>query len=468
MELYANKRITVAGLGSHGGAIGNIRWLHEQGARLTVTDLQPAEQLQKARDALADLENIVWVLGEHRMRDFTDANMVLRNPAVPATSEYLQAAQSAHVPIEMDSSLFFSHCPSKHIIGVTGTKGKTTTTHAIACLLGLRYPRVHKIGVEGTSPLATLSDIRPEDMVVFELSSWRLEALEKHRASPHIAVMTSLYRDHLNTYSSYDAYHDTKKTIARYQQRSDTLLVNYDDEQVRTWLDNPAFPARGASYSIDGHIPGDGIYNDNDVITCRQAHQSASLFPISELPAIGRHGRRNLLPAIYLAWVNQVRVADMVPALQHMPAVPHRMEIVTTHNDVTFINDSAATIPDATIAAISSLKPKHFVLIAGGNDKELEFEELALHIAANSIRAIVYLPGNATADIQRLVDAAFTQSLPQTEAETMTEAVTAAWQMAEPGDTILLSPGATSFGSFKNEFDRGNQFVAAVNALVSS
>lgn len=465
MNDFKDRKITVAGLGVHGGAAGNIRWLYEQGAELTVTDIKSATELQVTIDTLRDLPGITWVLGEHRERDFTTADMVLRNPALRRNNPYLLAARQAGVPIEMDSSLFFKYSPTKHIIGVTGSKGKTSTTHSIAALMNLTFAQVAVVGVEGTSPLAVLPQLTPESLVVFELSSWRLEAMAEYNLSPHTSVVTSIYHDHLNTYDSFSEYVETKKTIVRYQPTDGLAFYNYDNEDVRLWAADPQLQGRKAWYSMQHPIPGDGIFVQRNSVVVTTSGKGTNLFSLDVLPRRARHEQRNILPAIYLAFTHGVPVASIANQLAQLPRLPHRLELIATINKVRYINDSAATIPEATIAAVQSIERQPLVLILGGNDKKLTFETLAKTLTNADIRALIFLPGDASIQQQREILGAYKHPPQIYQAPTMEEAVATASACAESGFTILLSPGATSFGSFANEFDRGDQFRAAVSKL---
>lgn len=465
MNDFKDRKVTVAGLGVHGGAVGNIRWLHEQGALLTVTDIKSADQLQPALTALADLSGIGYVLGEHRLEDFTNTHLVLRNPAMRSNNQYLEAARRAGVPVEMDSSLFFKYSPTHHIIGVTGSKGKTSTTHAIAGLMSQQFNHTVTVGVEGTSPLAALSQLRVDDLVVFELSSWRLEALDEHKISPQTAVITSIYHDHLNTYDSFENYVETKKTMIRYHSASDLALLNFDDEAVRSW-NTPALQGKVAWYTLGETIPGDGVFIDRGQVVCRVGKNIATLFPLSSLNRTGAHEQRNILPGIYLAWMHGVVPGDIERILKNAPRLAHRLEPVRELHKVKYVNDSAATIPEATMAALAAYKDHPILLIAGGNDKELNFTELGNAVAKANMRAVIFLPGDATEkqhDAMR--KARIARPIPFYHSATMPEAVRMAAQYATPEDVVLLSPAATSFGLFQHEFDRGDQFKAAVNAL---
>lgn len=462
---YSNlngKRVTVMGLGLHGGAIGTIEWLYEQGAKLTVTDLKPKYELQESLNKLAHYKNITYVLGKHQEVDFKETDLVIRNPSVRRDSQYLTIAQDAGVPIEMDSSLFFLNCPSKDIIGITGSKGKTTTANAIFEVLHSIDSKTVAVGVDGVSPLGELKRVQKDTPVVFELSSWRLEALEPHKISPHIAVVTTLYREHMNTYDSFDDYVNTKKTIVRHQSSDDIAILNYDDEAIRTLKDE----IQGKLYwfSIGESIEEDGIYISNDMVTIRTNREEQSLFSLHDLPLSHDHERRNVLPAILIAHLRGATADKIKHVLSHFTVPEHRMEKVAEIDGVTFINDSTATMPDATIAALKSLKRSPVVLIAGGNDKNLEFNDLGEQLKDSNVTSVVYLPGDATEKIKQEVDRVLPQiiTLPASD---MNDAVEKAKKIAKSGDTVLLSPAATSFARFKHEFDRGNQFKEAVEKL---
>lgn len=465
MASLEGKKVTVMGLGLHGGALGTIQWLRRQKAIITVTDVKSDQQLHQTLEQLRAYPEITFVLGQHREQDFTSADLIIRNPAVPRTSKFLQLANEAGVPVEMDSSLFFAYCPSRTIIGITGSKGKSTATHVIAHLLQLCYPQTVTVGIDGRSPLGALEHVTADSLVVFELSSWRLEALAPKNMSPPTAVVTALYQDHLNTYDSYDHYIDTKKVIIRYQHARDRALLNADDILLRSWEREIA----GQLYwfSLNGSLPagGEGIYVSRGEIYVRLQRESYSLFPISSLPFASDHARRNTLPGILLGFLNNIPIASIELQVRNLEGLAHRLEKVRTLNAVTYINDSAATMPDATIAALKALRHHHLVHILGGSDKKLNFEQLARAEAQARLRALVFLPGDATDRIKRQIGGEFGNLPPTHDASSMVEAVSLAQRAAKPGDYVLLSPAATSFGLFQHEFDRGNQFKEAVNNL---
>ncbi|HBE89800.1 MAG TPA: UDP-N-acetylmuramoyl-L-alanine--D-glutamate ligase [Candidatus Andersenbacteria bacterium] len=449
-------RITVMGLGEHGGALGNIKWLREHGAQLIVTDLKSRVDLQGSIEQLGGDPGIEWVLGKHREKDFTETDLVIMNPAVSRRSPYLELARGRGVKIEMDSSLFFQWFDKKRIIGVTGSKGKSTTTAAIGQVLDVKI-----IGVEGTAPLAGLDQLGNDEQVVFELSSWRLEPLDRREMSPGIAVVTSIYRDHLNTYDSWAQYIDTKKTLVKYQGADDLALLNFDDKILRDWAKD--LVGRVGSYSLKDYQTK-GIFIENDQVVVRWSDKEEIVMAVQDLPVRHAHEVRNLLPAILLAWQQGMSKELIRARVQKVRLLPHRMEKVAVIDAVEYINDSAATMPDATIAALDALSSKQLIHILGGNDKDLEFGQWAERETQANIKAMIWLPGNASDKMRQAYQAAGGTQTSE-KVKDMTEAVKRAAAIAQAGEVVLLSPGATSFGSFKNEFDRGNRFKAAVHDL---
>ena len=505
---FSGKKITVMGLGVHGGGLGNVKWLSEQGARVTVTDLRGEDELGLQLQEIRKIKNVEVVLGEHRQEDFVSADIVIRNPAVLRTSKYLQFAREAGAIIEMDSSLFFKLVGKENIIGVTGSKGKTTTVSAIARILSVK-----KVGVEGGSPLEMINknwhtsspkdnvdyfqriispaaqssgpakgydqaQIPPRSLldkkvrqskneevvvkkVVFELSSWRLEALDDQQISPAIAIITSIYKDHLNTYKSFSEYKDIKKSIIRYQNKSDLAILNVDDSLLRQW--EKEIQGNFLGYSI-GDRGCNGIFIRDGYVNVRIDGKEDIVLPEEDLPLKHVHEKRNILPGILLAVIEGVNIEEIKRRVREIVPLPHRMEEVQILDDVRFINDSAATMPDATIVALQALSQENIIHIVGGNDKELNWKEWAIAEVNANIKEMIWLPGNATEKMRQdyMREGGQVKGI---EVNSMQQAVELAAQEANRGDVVLLSPAATSFGLFKNEFDRGNAFTKCVEGL---
>ena len=227
MELkdFKDKKITVMGIGLHGGGVGVIKFLAAQGAKVFGTDLRKKEELKSSLEALPELDDIEYVLGEHRLNDFTDADMIIKNPGVPEDSKYLTAAKEAGVPIESDIGIFLELCPAP-IIGVTGTKGKSTTAALLAHILSAHYPQVILAGNIRQSVLTKLPEITKDTIIVIELSSWQLADAQNHKKSPYVAVITNIKQDHLNRYNNFQDYIKDKKLIFKFQKEKDYLFLN--------------------------------------------------------------------------------------------------------------------------------------------------------------------------------------------------------------------------------------------------
>ena len=428
---FQNKKILVMGLGIHGGGLGVANFFSKIGANVTVTDLKTRKELRPSIKQLSGHPKLV--LGQHNLVDFLKADLIVRNPGVPAESEFLAAARRANVPIEMESSLFFTLSPSKNIIGVTGTKGKTTTALLIGAILEKAGKDVKVAGNLRVSMLNLLSHIRKDTWLVLELSSWQLEGLGERKLSPHIAVLTNIYYDHLNRYKTFADYVEAKKNIFKFQKPSDFLVTKKDLAGV----------VKGAK---------------SKVILFSAKDESMETLNASRL--IGLHNLENIACASKAAKIIGIDEKVVVKALKDF-CVPDRLEEIRVIDGVKFINDTTATAPDATVAAISSFS-NALILICGGADKNLDFSQMASAIN-RKVKKVILLDGSATPKIAKLVN----RKLVLGQFSNLRKAVNKAWEVSEAGDVILLSPGCASFGMFKNEFDRGEQFKKIVSELKS-
>jgi UDP-N-acetylmuramoylalanine--D-glutamate ligase len=455
------KRVTLIGLGTRDGGLGIARYLAAEGAEVTVTDLRPAEALVGSIEALAGLP-IRFVLGRHEERDFTPegADLVVRNPGVPRRAPLLELARSHGIPVEMEMSLFFRVCPAP-IIGVTGTKGKTTVATLTGELLRGTYPEVVVAGNMGVTALGQLPHLRPDVPIVIELSSWQIESLLEHGLAPHIAVLTMIAEDHLNTYADFADYAATKRGIARHQRSGDWLVVNRDDPESWRCADETAATVMPFGLADAG---GDGAWAAPEHLLWRRNGDEVR-WPLPTAAALsGRHGVRNTLAALAAAMLAGAGPQSIASGLERFHGVRERLETIAEIDGVTYINDTTATAPIATAAAFEALaKTSGLIhLLAGGADKGLDPAPLVDAAARHDARVYLF-DGTATLAIERaLRDRGLNPNGPFAG---MAEAVTAARRAARPGDVILLSPGCASFGLFRDEFDRGERFRETVAGL---
>jgi len=420
-NLFKNKRVTVMGLGLLGGGVGVARFFIKQRAKVLVTDLKTKSELKESLKKLKGLP-IKFVLGRHRKEDFIKADLVIKNPGVPPDSRYLKIAKKHKIPIKNDVSIFFDLTKAE-IIGVTGTKGKSTVATLIYLFLKRKYPNVVLAGNIGLTPLEVLSKAKKGTKVVLELSSFELEDLKK---SPKVAVITTLFPDHLNRYRSFREYVEAKKPIFKYQKKNDILVLNYNNSETRK--------------------------------LARSTRSKVYFFKDSNVSA-----------AILVAKLFKISKRDIKKVLAGFKGVPNRQEFITEKRGVKYFNDTTATTPQSVILAIKTFKKKfpnsEIILIAGGQDKNLNYKSLAKEIQ-KQVNHLVLLPGTASGKLKKELELFKKESkIKIFNVKSMKEAVKKASGITKRGDLVLLSPGAASFNLFKNEFDRGEQFVKAVKKL---
>ncbi len=476
---YLPEHVLVMGLGVHGGGLGVARWLLRHGVSVTITDLASAEQLAKPlatlNQAAAEAgatDRLRYVLGEHHAEDFTNHPMVVVNPAVRPDSPWLQMATSAGASVETEMTLFFRACPAP-IIGITGTKGKSTTAMLTGAILRTQHPDTVIAGNMRVSALETLQRITPTTPVVLELSSFQLMRLGAAHLSPTYACITNFSPDHLNYHGTMEEYAAAKQQIFSHQSAQGVVLLNHADVQAGIWgehfpgrmLTFSADPAVGAQAGADCHIDAAGyivLYGEQIL------HQQDIHLP-------GRHNLENVQAAITLAHLVGSRSEQISATVANFRGVDHRLELVREIGGVSYVNDTTATNPVAAQAALMSFDAP-MVLIAGGADKGLPTSGLAQTIVERA-KALVLLAGSATPRLIEEINDLLTKqhehgSLSpdaiQGPFDDFAGAVTAAQQVATAGDVVLLSPGCASFGMFRNEFHRGEEFRRIVQMLTSN
>jgi len=461
------KRVLVMGLGLHGGGLGLTRWLVQQGAIVTVTDLKSASELRPSLEALAGLP-VQFVLGQHREEDFRQADLVIRNPAVPRESPYLGIAREHGVPVEMEMGLFFRLCPAP-IIGITGTKGKSTTTTLTGAMIRRRRPDAVVAGnlaggntgyASAQCALELLPHIRSHTPVVLELSSWQLEGLPPDLC-PHIACVTNLYPDHLNRYRDLADYASAKKAIFLHQRANDAVVLNYDNRFTCAFATEA--PSRVAWFSRRQRV--EGAFLEGERLLWRWQGRTMAVATVQDVPLPGAHNLENVLAAIAVAMLWGADPEDVRQAIRDFVGMPHRLEFIAEIDGVRYYNDTTATTPDATLAALAAFnEAQGVILIAGGADKGLDFDGLGRAVVAQ-VKAVVLLEGTATDRLEAAVTAAGGRQRLAGRYGSLPEAVARAREIAVPGDVVLLSPGCASFGLFVNEFERGNLFRELVRRL---
>lgn len=420
------------GLGLLGRGVGDAAFLSSCGADLIITDLKLSQELQPSLDALASCQNITYVLGEHRMEDFRGRDLILMAAGVAQQSPYLMEARAHGIPVRMSADLF-AEIAQIPVIGVTGTRGKTTTTYMIhAALKAAGINALLGGNIVGVSTLGLLRNVVDADVAVLELDSWQLQGFGAAMLSPQIAVFTTFYEDH-QAYYRNDAQHylSDKAQIFAHQLATDTLIIG-----------------RQAVPSIMTRYP-------EAVARAVQVSEADVEGWILSVP--GKHNKYNAACALAAARAFGVREESIRRVIESFPGVPGRLELVCEKDGIRVYNDTTAVIPEATCAGLEALAPAPIILILGGSDKGNQTAAL-VEATRRYTKQVLLLPGSGSDRIARQLPDAI-------RCANVSDAIAAALGVAIPGDVILFSPAFSSRGSFENVFDRGEQFVTALNTL---
>ncbi|MCX6754742.1 MAG: UDP-N-acetylmuramoyl-L-alanine--D-glutamate ligase [Candidatus Nomurabacteria bacterium] len=451
MQNYKNKfkgkKITIMGLGILGRGLGYTKFLAECGADIIVTDLKTKEQLATSIKALNKFKNIKYILGEHRLEDFKNRDMVIKAAGVPFDSIYIEEAKKNYIPIEMDVSLFSKCAPGVMLIGVTGTRGKSMTTTLIYEILKSNENFLNKkvyLGgnIRGVATLPLLKKVKEGDILVCELDSWQLQGFCDSKVSPHISVFTTFMPDHMNYYkNSMDKYFNDKANIFKFQNKNDILVIRPNMKKL---------------------IPK-SIKSELVVINKNGLDGWKFIVP-------GDHQRENLACAVKVAEELGVPIYKIKKAVSNFKGLEGRLELLRVYKGIKIYNDNNATTPEATIAGIEALNnnKKNIILVCGGSDKKLILDDFVKTIN-KYCKTIVLIPGSGTEVLINPVGD-FTKSklklkIKNEVGKDLKDVIQKALVQAKKGDTILFSPAFASFGMFNNEYERNDLFIDIIKRL---
>lgn len=453
---YSGKKVLVVGLGLQGGGVGIAKFFAELGAKVTVTDKKTEEQLLQSFKRLKSF-NIDFHFGGHKVEDFLNADVIFKGPSVPWSTSEIVSAQEKNIPIEMEMSFVVANYPGR-VIGITGTRGKSTTTHLIYNLLKESGFKVTLGGgLPGISTIECLKEADENSWLVAELSSWALSGFHQKKISPHIAVFTNFYPDHLNYYKNLEDYFYDKQAIFQYQKKDDFSVINSNlVDSTSTFFHTRVSPLRGPLESEKRVSVSSTLYNF-----------SKQDFPYELIYLKGDHNLENASAVMKVAEILKIDKNKAVEVIKNFGGLPYRLQTVGKINNITFINDTTSTTPIATIKAIESLKNERLVLFLGGNSKNLPSVQLINRL--HSVEKIVLLAGSFTDEILPTLKEKFPDKLVG-PFDNLDDAVREAYKVAQGLDsaTLLFSPGATSFAMFNNEFHRGEEFNKYVQKIIHS
>jgi UDP-N-acetylmuramoylalanine--D-glutamate ligase len=450
----AGRRVLVVGLGRRGGGEGVVRYLASQGAVLTVADAASEDALAEPLGRLADLDGITYELGSPAPPDPAGFDLVVRNPAVPHEAPVLRAARAAGVPIHTEASVFVQDWPGR-IVGITGSKGKTSTAFFAFHLLGGAAAGTFLAGNMGGSALDDIGSAGADSTAVFEFSSFQTETLGERGLAVDVACLTSLHPDHQDRYATPQEYFEAKAPLFRLLA-DDAWRVHEPASQLpEGFLDG----ATGRWFCVGSDDPDAdaSIWEEERDVVVRLEGWETTLVERADVDVEGGHRLQNALVAAAAALACGVDPITLRDRLRDLPTVPHRMEPVPVPGTRRWINDTAATNPTAAAAGIRAMSAEgSLTVLVGGAPKGLDLSPLVDALVEERPETVL-LPGRESAVIAaRLTEAGVAFHGP---VESMPEAVRIAKDQTE-GSTVLLAPGCSSFDGFVDEFDRGGQFIA--------
>lgn len=460
MQTFKNRLVAILGLSVEG--IDSARFFHNEGARIWCCDRRTKEQLA---DTYVQLSAIAdgFQLGAGYLNNLARFDIVVRTPGMSLRLPELISLRNKGHEITSQTKLFFELC-SAPIIGVTGTKGKGTTSTLISEMLKADGKTVWLGGNVGTPVLSKVRKIKPTDVVVLELSSFQLEDC---RRSPSIAVVLRTTQEHLanqdtlasNFHESRAAYVEAKKSIVRYQKRTDTAILNADDPTSTSLASET--PARIAYFSrskqtTDAYVSGKTVY-------LNKGGKPRKICSLDEIKLRGIHNLDNIAAAALAADAAGASIEAIRRAALAFEGLEHRLETVREVDGVLYVNDSFSTVPETAIAAIESFD-QPIILIAGGSEKGSDFTQLGITVAANPVKTLIAIGSMTQRIVTAVRDAGFTGRI-ITGARSMAEIVSFASREAAAGDVVLLSPACASFDMFKNYKERGKLFKHEVSLL---
>lgn len=454
-EYIRYRKVAIIGLGVSNLPL--LDYMHNKKAMVTVFDERDIEKIPNdVMNKITDY-GFRFFLGENCLENLKGFDIIFRSPSCLPTKPELKAEENRGAIVTTEIEMLMKMCPCK-IVGVTGSDGKTTTTSLIYDILTSAGYHTFLGGNIGTPLFTKLEEIKPEDIVVLELSSFQLMGME---VSPDIAVITNITPNHLNIHKDYEEYIEAKKNIFKYQNENGIVILNYDNEITRKCKEE----AKGKVIFFSGKQKLDnGFIVDNKVIKECEDKIRKHILNANEVILRGEHNYENIATAI-AATKTLVDIETAVKAVKEFKPVEHRLEFVREINDVKWYNDSVSSSPTRTIAGLNSFD-EDIVLIAGGYDKNLDYTPIAKPIVEN-VKTLILL-GQTSGKIFDCVKEELenqNKELPIYMCETLEETVSLANKVAKKGQIVLFSPASASFDLFKNFADRGNQFKNLVYKL---
>ena len=455
-ERYARgKKVAIIGIGVSNLPL--LEYFYDLNARVTIFDSKESNQISVEAMQKIEKYGFEFIGGKDSLSRLKGFDIIFRSPScMPDRPELVEAVENGAV-LTSEIEMVLKLAPCK-VIGVTGTEGKTTTTTLINEIVKKSGRKTYLGGNMGKPIFTKIRNIKPENIIILELSSFQLSDMD---ISPDISVVTNIYPDHLNVHKSYEEYREAKKNIFEYQSENGIVVLNYDNEFTREF----AKEANGKVifFSSKEKLDDGFIYDkaDGTIKYCEDGVRR-HIIKKEDIKLRGIHNYENICAAI-AATSSIVDVDTQIKAIEEFTGVEHRLEFVRELNNVKWYNDSIGTSPASTIAGLNSFD-EDIILLAGGSDKGLDYEEVGKTIA-RKVRALI-LTGPTSEKIENATKQALNgKSIEIYYTSNMQESVNLAKDIAKAGDVVLLSPASASFDLYKNFEERGHQFKDCVNSL---
>lgn len=452
--MFDQKSVLIVGFGREGMSTLTYVLKHAKVKALAAADRKTLPELsRKARRLLNHHKNILQHFGQNYLSQVHQYDVIIKTPGIPNRLLEERLGEKRKDRITSQTKLFFTLFPGT-IVGITGTKGKSTTTKLMYDILKQAKKEVVLVGNIGKPALSVLEKKHsPQTVAVYELSSHQLADLTH---SPHIAVLLNIYPEHLDYYQSLRQYRQAKVNITKFQNPDDYLIINPDETEVMRHAKTSKAKKVYFSLTEKKHP---GAYQKGNTLIATTGTNVETIIKVNDIPLKGVANRRNVLAAIAAAKVLGVTTQTIKTAIKNFKPLPHRLEYVGTYRDIAFYNDSLATIPEATSVALNALKNVETLLL-GGSDRHRSFDNLAKHIGKTNVKTAILFPTTGSKIATSLKK--FAPQVNRYPVNTMDQAIRIAFATTSPGKVCLMSPASPSFSLFKNYQDRGEQFRTLV------
>jgi UDP-N-acetylmuramoylalanine--D-glutamate ligase len=461
MKDWTGKRVLILGAARQGQALA--RWLARHGAKVTLNDLRPLDDMRATQASLSDVD-VEWVLGSHPLELLERVDLLCPSGGIPLTLPIVAEAIQRGIPLSNDTQIFLEAATCK-TIGITGSAGKTTTTTlvgkmAVESLTHHVQPstRVFIGGNIGDPLINYVDEMKPNDLAILEISSFQLDQMT---VSTDVAAILNITPNHLDRHGTMEAYTAAKARLLDFQKKDSKTILGRDDPG--SWGLRERVHGKLFGFSLSPLEEGlDGSYLDDGLLALRDGFAYTPLLLREKIQLRGDHNVSNVLAAFAIGHAAGFSLDAMLTAAEDFRGVPHRLELVREWNGARWYNDSIATAPERTMAAIRSFE-EPIVLLLGGRDKNLPWKDLADLIHQRVEHVVLF--GEAA----KLIDAALGPTSGKTRTQVrcggLREAVNLAAQVAQSGSVVLLSPGGTSFDEFTDFAERGERFKTWVQEL---